>query len=73
MASLGLVAGTLAVVAGTVAPAHADPDVTINLVGINDFHGRIDANTVKWAGTVKTAGGRCARPTPASLIVAPAT
>ena len=27
--------------------------MTINLVGINDFHGRIDANTVKWAGTVK--------------------
>ncbi|MBQ9916886.1 MAG: ExeM/NucH family extracellular endonuclease, partial [Microbacterium sp.] len=25
----------------------------INLLGINDFHGRIDANTVKFAGTVE--------------------
>ena len=53
MASLGLVAASLAVVAGTVSPAQAVPNVTINLVGINDFHGRIDANTVKWAGTVE--------------------
>ncbi|MDX6232171.1 MAG: 5-nucleotidase, partial [Nocardioidaceae bacterium] len=28
-------------------------DVTLNLIGINDFHGRIDANTVKFAGTVE--------------------
>ena len=54
VASLGLVAGSLAVVAGTMAPAQAaDNHIRINLVGINDFHGRIDANTVKWAGTVK--------------------
>jgi len=52
-ASLSLVAGTFAVVAGTAAPAQAVDNVTINLIGINDFHGRIDANTVKWAGTVK--------------------
>ncbi len=26
---------------------------TVNLLGINDFHGRIDANTVKFAGTVE--------------------
>ena len=69
VASLGLVAGSLAVVAGTVAPAQADPDVTINLVGINDFHGRIDANTVKWAGTVKTLEADTPGATPASLIV----
>ncbi|MFY0099949.1 hypothetical protein ABTQ08_21020, partial [Acinetobacter baumannii] len=25
----------------------------INLLGINDFHGRIDANTVKFAGTIE--------------------
>jgi 5'-nucleotidase len=67
VASLGLVAGSLAVVAGTVAPAHADPDVTINLVGINDFHGRIDANTVKWAGTVKTVEADA--PAGASLMI----
>ena len=53
MASVSLVAGSLAVVAGTMAPAQAGDRVKINLVGINDFHGRIDANTVKWAGTVK--------------------
>ena len=52
-ASLSLVAGSLAIVAGTMAPAQAAAPVKINLVGINDFHGRIDANTVKWAGTVK--------------------
>ena len=28
-------------------------DVNINLLNINDFHGRIDANTVKFAGTVE--------------------
>ncbi len=33
-------------------PAQAAP-VTITLVDINDFHGRIDANTVKFAGTVE--------------------
>ncbi len=36
-----------------VTPAGAADDVTINLVGINDFHGRIDASTVQWAGTVE--------------------
>ncbi|MGB9011617.1 MAG: 5'-nucleotidase C-terminal domain-containing protein [Aeromicrobium sp.] len=34
-------------------PAHAADDVTLNLIGINDFHGRIDGNTVKFAGTVE--------------------
>jgi len=51
---VSLVAGSLAIVASTTAPAHAaDGLIKINLVGVNDFHGRIDANTVKWAGTVK--------------------
>jgi 5'-nucleotidase len=27
--------------------------VPLNLVGINDFHGRIDSNTVKFAGTIE--------------------
>lgn len=31
----------------------APTPVTINLLGVNDFHGRINANTVKWAGTVE--------------------
>ncbi|ROS76528.1 5'-nucleotidase [Cellulomonas sp. PhB143] len=30
-----------------------DGSTTIDLLGINDFHGRIDANTVKFAGTVE--------------------
>jgi 5'-nucleotidase len=33
--------------------AQADGDVNLNLLGINDFHGRIDENTVKFAGTVE--------------------
>jgi 5'-nucleotidase len=36
-----------------VAPATAADDVTVNLIGINDFHGRIDVDTLKWAGTVE--------------------
>ncbi|TFC00822.1 hypothetical protein E3O42_12020 [Cryobacterium adonitolivorans] len=36
-------------------PAIAAPlPVQLNLLNINDFHGRIDANTVKFAGTVET-------------------
>ncbi|WP_168195341.1 bifunctional UDP-sugar hydrolase/5'-nucleotidase [Cryobacterium sp. LW097] len=36
-------------------PAVAAPlPVQLNLLNINDFHGRIDANTVKFAGTVET-------------------
>ena len=33
-------------------PPAADGTTDITLVSINDFHGRIDTNTVKWAGTV---------------------
>ena len=41
----------LAGVATAPSASAADP-VTINLLGINDFHGRIDpAITVRWAGT----------------------
>jgi 5'-nucleotidase len=36
-----------------VTPAHAADPVTVNLIDINDFHGRIDANTVKFAGTIE--------------------
>ncbi|QTE29989.1 ExeM/NucH family extracellular endonuclease [Pengzhenrongella sicca] len=38
----------------------ATETVAVNLLNINDFHGRIDANTVKFAGTVeqlRAAGG----------------
>ena len=45
------------------APSAAAPEGTtdITLISINDFHGRIDNNTLKWAGTVEqivaSAGG----------------
>ena len=65
--SVTLVAGSLATVAVTASPAQAAPNVTINLVGINDFHGRIDANTVKWAGTVKQL--EAATPAANALVV----
>lgn len=34
-------------------PAHADDPVDVTLLGFNDFHGRIDDNTVKFAGTIE--------------------
>ncbi|RYJ06424.1 MAG: bifunctional metallophosphatase/5'-nucleotidase, partial [Actinomycetales bacterium] len=37
----------------TAVPASAADPVTIQLFDINDFHGRIDANTVKFAGTLE--------------------
>lgn len=33
--------------------ATAAAPVKLNLLAVNDFHGRINANTVKWAGTVE--------------------
>jgi 5'-nucleotidase len=42
-----------------VAPAaHAADPVVINLVGINDFHGRINVDTIKWAKTVQDVKAR---------------
>ncbi|MCC4266799.1 lamin tail domain-containing protein [Microbacterium schleiferi] len=32
---------------------HGGDDVLLNLLNINDFHGRIDGNTVKFAGTIE--------------------
>lgn len=34
-------------------PIPADDPNLINLLGINDFHGRIDDNTVNWAATIE--------------------
>jgi 2',3'-cyclic-nucleotide 2'-phosphodiesterase (5'-nucleotidase family) len=56
LAITGLLAGPTAVVGLTSAPASA-AEVTINLLAINDFHGRMNLsssgdNTVKFAGTV---------------------
>lgn len=33
--------------------ADASENATVNLLNINDFHGRIDANTTKFAGTIE--------------------
>lgn len=54
-AALSLVVGAGLVAAPLAAApaAAADHTTTLNLIGINDFHGRIDANTVKFAGTVE--------------------
>jgi len=48
---LALVAAPVAAIPAQAAPV--DGIVTLNLLNINDFHGRIDANTVKFAGTVE--------------------
>ena len=40
------------VIVGAAPAAAADP-VTLNILTVNDFHGRIDTNTVKFAGTVE--------------------
>lgn len=49
-AGLGLAAATVTLVA---TPAQAAP-VSLTLLTVNDFHGRIDANTTKWATTIET-------------------
>ncbi len=52
---LAATASVLAVCASLLvgAPAQAADPVVLNLLGINDFHGRIDNNTVKFAGTIE--------------------
>ena len=51
---LGLaVAATSATVVVQAPAAHAAETVSISLLNINDFHGRIDANTTKFATTVE--------------------
>ena len=52
----GLAVTLSAVVAGgllATTPAEAADDITINLVAVNDFHGRIDDKLVQWAATVE--------------------
>lgn len=48
----GVLAAPLAVVAVTAAPANAAV-VAVRILDFNDFHGRIDANTTKWATTIE--------------------
>lgn len=61
-ATSGVLAAPLAVVAVTTAPAHAAPSVEINLVAVNDFHGRINSNTTKWATTVEAVSADTTSP-----------
>lgn len=49
--AIALVGGTLAI-SLTASPVHAAP-VTLTLLNINDFHGRIDSNTEAFAATVE--------------------
>ncbi len=50
----GVTIAPLAIISVTAAPAHAAP-VTISLLNINDFHGRIEKDrTVQFANTVET-------------------
>ncbi|MDH2415865.1 5'-nucleotidase C-terminal domain-containing protein [Nocardioides sp. CER19] len=56
--TLGLALGAAGLSIVTTSAADAADPVVVNLVGINDFHGRINANTVKWAGTVEQVKAR---------------
>ena len=54
-AALGACLAAAPLVAIPAQAAPAPPEVVqLNLLNINDFHGRIDENTVKFAGTVET-------------------
>ncbi|WP_244887492.1 ExeM/NucH family extracellular endonuclease [Leucobacter chromiiresistens] len=54
------------IVVGISADAAAAEKQQLNLLNINDFHGRIDANTVKFAGTVEAL--RAEHPESSALI-----
>ncbi len=59
----------LAGVASAPSASAADP-VTINLLGINDFHGRIDPNiTVKWGYEIQHLRDQAVTPSTGSLLV----
>jgi len=60
--SIGLLAAPFAALPAVATETEPDQEVSanaagdtyeLNLLGINDFHGRIDGNTVKFAGTVE--------------------
>lgn len=53
--ALATLAGSAALISSGMTPAQAaaGDQVVVNLLDINDFHGRIDSNTVKFAGTVE--------------------
>lgn len=51
-------------------PAFAAAPTTITILNINDFHGRIDSNTVKFAGTIEKARAEAAVPADTLLLSA---
>ena len=53
--------------------ATAAAAVELNFLGINDFHGRIDANTVKFAGTIEQLRPQAHRSDHARSSSVPAT
>src|SRR5262245_15609046 len=66
---LALGAAVLAAVAPASSASAADP-VTINLLGINDFHGRIDPSiTVKWGYEIEHLRDQAVTPSTGSLLV----
>ncbi|HEY3530120.1 MAG TPA: 5'-nucleotidase C-terminal domain-containing protein [Nocardioides sp.] len=73
---LGLIATAAFAVVGAMASvvsapaAHAADPVTINLLGINDFHGRIDPNiTVRWAWEIEHLRDQTVTPSDGGLLV----
>ncbi|MEN9505219.1 MAG: hypothetical protein RI958_1145 [Actinomycetota bacterium] len=52
---LAAVAAASVSVSVPVGSVGAEPIVEVTVLGINDFHGRIDSNTTKWATTIEQA------------------
>lgn len=53
LSALAVTAGLCAVVPVALAPSASAAPVSIQLLNFNDFHGRIDANTTKFATTIE--------------------
>ena len=67
---LALTATSLALV-GPPAQAAATPNVYVNVVATNDFHGRIDGNTVAFAGTVEEQRAAASGPVLLDVVTDP--
>ncbi|GAB2524127.1 bifunctional metallophosphatase/5'-nucleotidase [Paramicrobacterium agarici] len=63
LTAIGALAGlALAPLTAISASAAEDGPTTINLININDFHGRIDDNTVSFAGTIEKLRAEAVNP-----------
>ena len=70
VASIVLAVGAALAGVATAPTASAADPVTINLLGINDFHGRIDpAITVRWAYEIQHLRDQAVTPSTGSLLV----